>query len=207
MTVDGGGGLLRNARLRLVAGFAVLGALTGSLASTIAVVTDNPEIKLAAWFAISPLSVGPGLIFGLAVWAALQRRGDVRPATGALYVLASTLSYFFTVMLSLEVLIDVFDNTVLIGVIAGLVGSACLSGCAALLLPFARRPGPLLAMIAAGGVLGALLAVPLGDFGDDSRFWAWLIFFAGWQAGYAAAFATALPLPDAAEADRQLNSP
>jgi hypothetical protein len=195
MTVETGGGWLRNARLRLMGGFALLGALSGSLASTIAVVSDNPEIKLAGWFVVSPLTVGPGLLFGLAVWVMLQRRGDLCPATGALYMLASTLSYFVTVMLSLRVFVDWFDDIVVVGVVAGLFGSAALSGCAALLLPFARRPGPLLAMVAAGGVLGALLAVPLSDFGDNESFWAWLIFFAGWQAGYAAAFATALPLP------------
>ena len=199
MTVDGNGELRGNARRRLVAGFAVLGALSGSLASTIAVVSDNPELKLASWLVISPLSVGPGLIFGLVVWAALQRRGDVRPGTGALYALASTLSYYATFMLSVRVLIDVFDEVVVVGVVAGLFGSACLSGCAALLLPFTRRPGPLLAMVAAGGVLGALLALPLSDPGRDAGFWAWLIFFAGWQAGYAAAFATALPLPDTSD--------
>lgn len=199
MTVETDGGLLRNARLRLMGGFALLGALSGSLASTITVVTDNPEIRVTAWFVVSPLSVAPGLLFGLAVWAALHFRGNARPATGALYMVTSTFSYFATVMLSLRVFADWFDGIVVIGVAAGLFGSAALSGCAALLFPFARRPGPLLAMVAAGGVLGALLAVPLSDFGDDSRFWAWLIFFAGWQAGYAAAFATALPLPNAVE--------
>ena len=199
MATDGDGGLPGNARLRLVAGFAVLGALSGSLASSIAVVSDNPEIKLASWFVVSPLSVGPGLIFGLAVWTALQRRGDVRPATGALYMLASTVSYFVTFMLSLKVLSEWFDSIAVIGVVAGLLGSACLSGCAALLLPFARRTGPLLAMVAAGGGLGALLAVPLSDLGREGTLWAWLIFLAGWQAGYAAAFATALPLRGAVD--------
>ena len=45
-------------------------------------------------------------------------------------------------------------------------------------------------MLIAGCLLGALLEVVLAD---GATFWHWLILFAPWQAGYAAAFATALP--------------
>ena len=45
-------------------------------------------------------------------------------------------------------------------------------------------------MLIAGCLLGALLEVVLAD-GETFRHW--LILFAPWQAGYAAAFATALP--------------
>jgi hypothetical protein len=51
-------------------------------------------------------------------------------------------------------------------------------------------------MIVSGGLLGTLLDFPLAsgkEIWDVWNFWSWAIFFVPWQAGYAAAFATALP--------------
>ena len=72
----------------------------------------------------------------------------------------------------------------------GLVGAACLTAAAVRLFPFARRAGPAAAMVVAGGLLGVLLEAPIRS---GSGFADWLVLFAAWQAGYAAAFATALP--------------
>ena len=73
------------------------------------------------------------------------------------------------------------------GVAASLAGTACLTAAGAAIFPFARRLEPCLRMGLAGCLLGATL--PL--FGID--FWTLILFHAVWQAGYAAAFATALP--------------
>ncbi len=106
-----------------------------------------------------------------------------------IYALASTASYFVAVNLALHVngrLEDIW----LTGMIAGLAGGACLTAAAAVLLPFARQVRPIALMLVAGCLLGALLEVA---FAEGAAFWHWLILFAPWQAGYAAAFATSLP--------------
>ena len=79
------------------------------------------------------------------------------------------------------------ENIWLTGMIAGLFGSACLTGISTILFPFIRQPRAVLLMLTAGCVLGG--ALYLTNYG----FWTTLLFFALWQAGYAAAFATALP--------------
>ena len=58
------------------------------------------------------------------------------------------------------------------------------------LFPFARRSGPVALMVVAGSLLGVLLEMPIRS---GSGIVDWLVFFVPWQAGYAAAFATALP--------------
>ncbi len=80
------------------------------------------------------------------------------------------------------------------GMIGGLFGGACLTGLAAWMFAFVHKFRPIALMLAAGCALGALLGIGVG-------FWWALVFFAAWQAGYAAAFATALPAvggPDSA---------
>ncbi len=75
------------------------------------------------------------------------------------------------------------------GMIGGLFGGACLTGLAAWMFPFVRKFRPIALMLVAGCALGTLLAI-------NGGFWWTLVFFAVWQAGYAAAFATALPAVD-----------
>ncbi len=106
-----------------------------------------------------------------------------------LYALASTLSHFLAVNLALH-LVDRLDAIWQIGLIAGFVGAASLTALAAWLLPFARRIGPCALMLAAGCGLGAVLEFPLRG---DGGFVNWFVFYGVWQAGYAAAFASALP--------------
>ena len=84
----------------------------------------------------------------------------------------------------------------LIGAIVGFAGAACLTAAAARLFPFARQLGPAVLMLVAGGLLGTLLEAPMRS---GSGFLDWLALVAPWQAGYAAAFATALPAVGAAE--------
>ena len=88
--------------------------------------------------------------------------------------------------LAVEVLHSLFDqNMVLVGMVAGLAGSACLTGASALMFGFVRRVIPILSLVFAGAALGVLLGVGGG--------WEALILYAGWQAGYAACLGAALP--------------
>ena len=134
-------------------------------------------------------------MFGIIFGSLLKYRGLAGTWTAVLYALASTASYFVAVNLALHV-IDDLEAAWLTGMIAGLAGGACLTAAAAALLPFVRRVRPIALMLVAGCLLGALLHVALAD---GATFWHFLVFFAAWQAGYAAAFATALPSAGTAE--------
>ena len=173
-----------------VTGFALLGAITGSLA-TVGLFTLPSSMKYSVfpWLELSPLSLVPGLVFGIAFGVLLAWRGVAEPGRALGYAGASTLSYLAAVTFALE-LGDDFPSIWLLGIVAGLLGGALLTGAAALLMPAARRARAAALMVGAGGLLGALLEFPIGQ---DGGFWGFLLFCAAWQAGYAAAFATALP--------------
>ncbi len=171
--------------------FAGLGAVSGTIAAGSPFVSPlDWKIEVADVAMLSPMSIDAGLAFGVLFGGLLRYRGLAGTGTAMLYALASTASYFVAVNLALHV-IDDLEVAWLTGMIAGLAGSACLTATAAALLPFVRRIGPIALMLAAGCLLGALLDVALAD---GATFWHALVFFAAWQAGYAAAFATALPL-------------
>ena len=170
--------------------FALLGALSGAL-TAVALMPRPQRWKVEIWdvLVVSPLSIAAGLVFGIIFGAVLRYLGLATPRAAVLYALAATLSYFLAVNLALH-LVDRLEAIWQVGLIAGLVGAACLTALAAWLLPFARRIGPCALMLAAGCGLGALLEIPLrGDGGFAELF----VFYGVWQAGYAAAFASALP--------------
>ncbi len=170
--------------------FASLGAVSGTIAAGSPFVSPlDWKIEVADLLMLSPMSIDAGLAFGVLFGGLLKYRGLAGTGTAVLYALASTVSYFVAVNLALHV-IDALEVAWLTGMIAGLAGSACLTAAAAALLPFVRRIGPIALMLVAGCLLGALLDVALAD---GATFWHALVFFAAWQAGYAAAFATALP--------------
>ena len=178
------------ARRTAVAVFGLLGAVSGALTTTL--LTALPaswQIEAGGFIEISPMSTAAGLAFGVIIGAALRIRGSAPAATAALFAAASAVSYFAAVNLALN-LTDTLEQIWLIGMIAGLAGSACLTALAALRLRFLRRAGPCALMLIAGCLLGALLEFPIRD---GSGFRDWLMFYVPWQAGYAAAFATALP--------------
>lgn len=185
----------RRAHTHRVARWALLGAISG-LAATLSVFVplwlgfdSEWEIYIGpVELAFSPLTLGPGLVFGLIAGLALRRAGLLAGWRYHTYIAAATVSYFAAVQLSVEVLIDAIDNLVAVGVVAGLFGAALLTGLTAALMPCFRRRLPIIATITAGGVLGAFLDITLANEG----FLAWLALFAPWQAGYAAAMATAL---------------
>ncbi len=170
--------------------FASLGAVSGTIAAGSPFVSPlDWKIEIADLLMLSPMSIDAGLAFGVIFGGLLKYRGLAGPRTAVLYALASTASYFVAVNLALHV-IDGLEDVWLIGMIAGLAGSACLTAAAAALLPFVRRIRAIALMLVAGCLLGALLEVALAD---GATFWPWLVLFVPWQAGYAAAFATALP--------------
>lgn len=103
----------------------------------------------------SPLFVVPGLVFGLIIGRAPRRQGLVAGGRYPAYVMAAGLSYFVTVQITFEILMDLLDNIVMVGVAAGAIGAA--------------------------------LFFTIGS----KQFFGWLLLFASWQAGYAAAMATA----------------
>lgn len=184
-------------RWRKIARWAALGALSGTLATLAIFVPqwlnfyDALEGNLRAGgmeLSLSPLTLAPGLVFGLILGQALRRRGLMPGGRYAAYIAAAGLSYFVTVQVTLTILIDMLDNIVLIGVAAGAIGAALLAAATAALIPDFRHRRPMIAMILAGAVLGAALFFAI----SSEHFFGWFLLFAPWQAGYAAAMATAL---------------
>ncbi len=191
--------LCRGEPVRTVVRFALLGGASGAIATTIIYAFDWVDLRWRAEFSIepvelvfNPLTLVPGLVFGLAIGLALRRRRHVSGWGYAAYVAASTISYFAAVHLALNIYDALDGNMLVIGLIAGLLGSACLTAMSLPLFPFLRRLAPCLLLLFTGCILGALLAA-----GPESEFLTWtklLILYAGWQAGYAASLATALPV-------------
>ncbi len=170
--------------------FALLGAVSGSVATTLNSLLSETILRLFEWqpfesLGLSPGIAVPGLVFGVIIGWALYRGGHAGPRAFAAYVAASTVSYLAAFNLALGVY-DYTGSIWLTGMIAGLFGSACLTGLAAWMFPFVRQFRPFALMLVAGCALGALLGIGGG-------FWWGLVFYTAWQAGYAAAFATALP--------------
>ncbi len=183
-------------RWRTMALWSALGALSGTIATLAIFVPqwlgfDNAlEGSLRAGgfqLSISPVSLAPGLVFGLIMGHALRRRGPVTAGRYAAYIAAAGLSYFVTVQITLNILIDLLDNVVTVGVAAGAIGAALLAAATAALFPDFRQPRPVIAMVLSGAALGAALFFAI----SMEQFVGWLLLFAPWQAGYAAAMATA----------------
>ncbi len=188
----------RAALWRHVARWGLLGAVSGLVATLsfhlprwLGFYDDLEfEVRVLDSFAlqISPLSIGPGLVFGLIVGFALRRARQAEGWRYPLFAIASTLSYFLAVQLALTVLVDVLDNVILVGIAAGLCGGGLLAAASAASMPAFRRWRVCALMVASGGVLGALLFFAI----TFDHFFTWLALYAPWQAGYAAAMATAL---------------
>ena len=172
---------------RVIAVFAALGAASGTIAIVIAYFGPNWRFKPLSWVEISHISTLPGVTFGLLIGFALVRSGIARPWGYAGYVAASAVSYLAAFTLALQ-LREPLDSVALIGLVAGLFGSALLTGATALFFPFARKLRPCLLTLGSGCLLGALLEVFLAGNGVLYG----ILFFAPWQAGYAASVATAL---------------
>jgi hypothetical protein len=183
----------RRAKFRNVLTLALLGAVSGGLsAAIIDALPDDLGPNLMGWLMLSPGSLAPGVMFGLIVGLAPQLRELAGLGVLAVYLAASTLSYLAAYTLAVNT-VEFWNSFWITGVVAGLFGGACLTAAAAVLFPFARQARPIGLMLLAACLLGAVLEVPLDVITRKSEFWRWVVFFAAWQAGYAAAFATALP--------------
>jgi hypothetical protein len=175
---------------KTVVRFAGLGAISGAFSTGLLMtLPEHWKYESADLFFLSPLSIVAGLVFGVIFGAAMRYLGLASLRIAVFYTAASTASYFVAVNLAFH-LVDSIEAVWLLGAIVGFVGAACLTAAAAWLFPFARRAGPAVLMLVAGGLLGALLEAPVRS---GSGIADWLILFVPWQAGYAAAFATALP--------------
>jgi hypothetical protein len=186
------------ARVRNLVILGLFGLLSGTLTWLVITFVWEPyigldwQLKLAGWeLSFTHLTLAPGLLFGVIVGWFLWRRRLARPWQALAYTAAAILSNFIATNLAAH-LVDLIDSAVLLGMLAGLVGAACLTTLSLPLFGFVRRPVPCLLMLAAGMLLGGLLEPAMEGSGDHGL--GFLLLYAVWQAGYAAALGTALPV-------------
>ncbi len=187
-------------KLRRAAGWAFYGALSGAAAS--AAVAWIERLRIVAL--MDPFFYfAPGLIFGLVVGLMLYRGGRAPLwrvlAFAAISAAAWPVAYFAGLMalVGVEVPIPKFVGFALSGLAGGLVWSVILTTAAAALFVFARRPRLWLALLATGGLAGAVLVAPLDTWGRlGGSMVIFVILWGGWYAAWAAVFSTALPEVD-----------
>ena len=183
---------------RPILAFALLGAASGSFAICLMMIVRNflagyPRTEIARLLTAGSVLL-PGIIFGLFMGLALVRRGIATWPGCAAYCAASTGSYF-AAFAAAVMIFGGLGSSALTGMVGGLVWAAGLTAAGAAIFPSVRRPVPCRLMVLSGCLLGILLGIV--DHPDvrlwDVRLWDMVAIFAAWQAGYAAAFATALP--------------
>ncbi len=169
--------------------FAGLGAISGAVATLlINFLPEGWKFEPFSWLQLFPWSLVPGLVFGLLIGFALYRGGLLVVWSYVAFAVASTLSYLAAFTLAVQVLADAIDSMLAVGLVAGLFGSACLTAFSVLVIPVVRQTKSCLLMLLAGCLLGGLLQIP----DEIDGLLSWMFFYAAWQAGYAAALATAL---------------
>lgn len=175
----------------------LLGLLSGILVwGVISIVWESyigldRQFDLAGWaMSLTHVTLVPGILFGMTVALFLSRRGLARPWQVFGYIAASTVSNFIAANFAAN-MVNAIESAAVLGMLAGLVGAGCLTALSLLMFPFLRRAVPCAMMIAAGTLLGSLLYVALEDGSNFGL--GFLVFYALWQAGYAAAFGVALP--------------
>ena len=180
-----------------IAFFALLGGFSGSVSTgSLIIIFISSGFLEVRGIAILPLFLMyffPGMVFGLLIGLALIRRRLASREALVRYCIASSASYFAAFMVFF-LSTKAIDSILFGGMAAGLVGATCLTVASAAIFPFARRLGPCLRMVIAGGLLGATFA-PLDLLPEPlvGVIWGMIPFHATWQAGYAAAFAMTLP--------------
>lgn len=178
-------------------GLGLCGLLSGVLVWAVISFVWEPYIgltldfDLAGWnLSLTHLTLVPGFLFGIIVGLVLSRRGLARLWQVLAYIATATAANFVATNFAAG-MVDTVDSALVLGMLAGLIGSGCLTAVSLLLFSFLRRPLPCLLMLAAGTLLGALLEFALED---SSAFGlGFLVLYGAWQAGYAAALGTALP--------------
>ncbi len=183
-------------RLQDLVQFAAFGVISGAI-TTVLYFTIPSGFKISFGYvgALSPGTVAPGLVFGIVFGGLLKYRGLVKTRTAALYALGSTLSNFVAIHLAINNNFFISEPWQL-GMTYGFAGSALLTAATVVILPFVWRIWPIALMFVSGGPLGVIWEIPYRLGGGE---WGTFFIVAVWQAGYAAAFATALPTAGAAE--------
>jgi len=149
------------------------------------------DVNLAGWvLSFSHLTLAPGILFGMIVGLFLSMRNLARPWQVLAYIAAATVANFVATNFAAG-MVEAIDSALVLGMLAGLIGSGCLTGLSLLLFPFLRRPLPCLLMLAAGTLLGGLLEFAIED--TSAYGLGFLVLYGAWQAGYAAALGTAVP--------------
>jgi hypothetical protein len=179
-------------RRRLIA-FALLGMISGAISATGIVAFAPPgDVALLLIFFL------PGLAFGLIVGSTLVYGGWLASKRLPAWIVFATLGHFAAALCimaltwRLEAALPITEGsaTLIAAAAAGTTGGALLAGANRLLVPGTSWIAPTIV----GGVLGPL--VMLHDLGP---FLGRLMFYLIWQAGYAAALAAALPVPQRAQ--------
>jgi hypothetical protein len=196
--------------------FAIVGAVSGVI-SNIAFTVKGVSDDFIPGFSIAGVCVGlgafetcagpppivflfPGIVFGIAISAVLWRRG-ILSAVRALYLIGgTTIAHTIAVYIALTLMEPLRTNNesiegyvvmAIAGGIAGAVGGGGLALVAAALLPL-HKWWRLAAVGSACGLLFPLIVVQeLSIFDFDVSPGA-IIFYAVWQAGYAAVLAASV---------------
>ncbi len=176
----------------------LLGAVCGAISWVLVSYADELDLKFdeeRSGILLLPISVFPGMVFGLLVGSALSvwRRASILRGGG--YAIASFIGYLAAFHATFYVLGSLGEGSSrgspsvvdfsISGLPGGLAGSVLLGLATNFLFPF---PGyrALLRSIVIGTLAGALLG--LGAFGDHNG-WGFLAFFVLWQGLYAASLA------------------
>lgn len=181
---------------------AVLGMMSGAVAWKLIDASDHLGLNFdVEWFVflVLPISIFPGLVFGVVIGTLLWWRGRLNGARLIGYAIASCVGYFAAFHVAFHIITGLSDDksvagTIAGGVAAGLVGSLML-GWATMWLLRAKSRLALRLPVAIGTAFGALLAFVVDDGGEGLG---WLAFFVLWQGGYAASLAPLLRPSEAA---------
>lgn len=183
---------------RRAASWALYGALSGAAAS--AAVASIERLGVYALMDTS-FFVAPGLIFGLVVGWTLYRQGYTSFRKGMVFAMICVAAW--PAAYNAVWKMAAFDLAPMPGALAyalsglagGLVWSALLTAAVAMLFDFARGPRLWLALLATGGLAGAVLVAPLDIWGRlGGSMLIYIILWGGWLAAWAAVFATAPPV-------------
>ena len=176
---------------------AVLGMISGALSWALIDFSDRMDLKFqfeGLGLLLLPVSIYPGLVFGLIVGALLRLRAKATWLRAAGYVFAAGLGYACAFHVAFYIVANGFGGDeaplayIVGGIPAGLAGSLVLGLSTKALLGVPgrlvlRRP------VAIGTAAGALL----GLAGLDSHNgWGFLAFFVLWQGAYGASLAPLL---------------
>jgi hypothetical protein len=184
-------------RVRDAVALGLLGLLSGTLVWLVITFVWESYIgvdwylHLAGWnLSFTHLTLVPGILFGVTVCWYLWHRRLIRPWQIVAYIAAATISNFIATNFTVG-MVDRIESPIVLGMAAGLMGAGCLTAMSLAVFTFVRRLLPCLLMVAAGTLLGGLLWPALED---SSQFGlGFLLLYAAWQSGYAAALGTALP--------------